>query len=268
MRPAAAPARLLAGRASWPPRPRVDQRRPAEPDGLVEIENPAGSIHVMGWDKNEVRSRARLGSRRRGARVLGRRQPHHASRWRPRATPTASSPTSRSRCPRAAACEIEGFAATHPVERGERARDGGDGERHHHHDGGGSKDVDLQSVNGSVEVTSPAGRVKAEAVNGSVTVREAERRGRRLHRERRPAVVTGGTFSGRAWRPSTAASCFEGGLGKSAALEAETVSGAVELVLPANVAADFSISTFSGDIENELGPAAAARPAAGRPRRS
>jgi DUF4097 and DUF4098 domain-containing protein YvlB len=30
----------------------------------------------------------------------------------------------------------------------------------------------------------------------------------------------------------------------------------VELALPANVSADFSISSFSGEIENELGPPA------------
>jgi hypothetical protein len=38
----------------------------------------------------------------------------------------------------------------------------------------------------------------------------------------------------------------------------ETVSGPVELLLPAGFAADFSISTFSGAIVNELGPAAKA----------
>ena len=32
----------------------VDQRRAAEADGTVEIENPAGTIHVVGWDRNEV----------------------------------------------------------------------------------------------------------------------------------------------------------------------------------------------------------------------
>jgi DUF4097 and DUF4098 domain-containing protein YvlB len=49
---------------------------------------------------------------------------------------------------------------------------------------------------------------------------------------------------------------FEGALGDGAWLEAETVSGSVDLVLPAAIAADFTLSTFSGDIQNELGPPA------------
>ena len=38
-------------------------------------------------------------------------------------------------------------------------------------------------------------------------------------------------------------------------LDAESVSGAIELSLPASVAADFTLSTFSGTVDNELGPA-------------
>jgi DUF4097 and DUF4098 domain-containing protein YvlB len=46
-------------------------------------------------------------------------------------------------------------------------------------------------------------------------------------------------------------------LGKGASLQAESVSGGIELRLPGSVAADFVVSTFSGEIENELGPAPA-----------
>ena len=48
---------------------------------------------------------------------------------------------------------------------------------------------------------------------------------------------------------------FEGDLGPHAVLDAESVSGAIELSLPPTVAADFTLSTFSGTVENELGPA-------------
>ena len=49
---------------------------------------------------------------------------------------------------------------------------------------------------------------------------------------------------------------FEGDLAGKGELDVETVSGDVELVLPAKLSADFEVSTFSGEIENELGPAA------------
>jgi DUF4097 and DUF4098 domain-containing protein YvlB len=68
--------------------------------------------------------------------------------------------------------------------------------------------------------------------------------------------VTGGTFERARVETVNGRILFEAGLAPRAVLEAETVSGAVELVLPASVSADFSITTFSGEIRNELGPPA------------
>ena len=33
---------------------KVDERRPAAANGLVEIENPAGTLRVTGWNRPEV----------------------------------------------------------------------------------------------------------------------------------------------------------------------------------------------------------------------
>src|ERR1700736_4960161 len=44
----------------------VDKRQPAASDGLVEIENPAGSVRVIGWSKAEVAVTGNLG---RGAHL-------------------------------------------------------------------------------------------------------------------------------------------------------------------------------------------------------
>ena len=49
---------------------------------------------------------------------------------------------------------------------------------------------------------------------------------------------------------------FEAALSSRAALSIETVSAPVELLLPATVSAEFPVSSFSGRITNELGPAA------------
>src|SRR2546427_12788190 len=48
----------------------VDQRRPAASDGLVEIENPAGSVRVIGWSKAEVAVTGNVG-RRASLRLTG-----------------------------------------------------------------------------------------------------------------------------------------------------------------------------------------------------
>ena len=49
----------------------VDQRRAAEADGTVEIENPAGTIHVVGWDRNEVAVTGTLGHQAEGLEFRG-----------------------------------------------------------------------------------------------------------------------------------------------------------------------------------------------------
>jgi DUF4097 and DUF4098 domain-containing protein YvlB len=120
---------------------------------------------------------------------------------------------------------------------------------------GAAKHVELQSVNGDIDTSKGSGRIKAEAVNGSVMVREcsgdleASTVHGKLH-------VVGGSYE-RAEIESVAGPVrFDAALASRATLSIETVSGAVELLLPAAVSAEFQVSSFSGRITNELGPAA------------
>src|SRR5262245_22618132 len=57
---AAAALGLLAGTAAA--QSRVEERRPAAPDGLVQIDNPAGSTKVVGWDRPEILVTGTLGA--------------------------------------------------------------------------------------------------------------------------------------------------------------------------------------------------------------
>ncbi len=120
---------------------------------------------------------------------------------------------------------------------------------------GAAKGVELQSVNGAIEVTKAGGRVQAEAVNGGVTIRDAsgELEASTVNGK---LLVTGGSFDRVTLESVSGGVRFEGSLAARATLSAESVSGSVDLVLPAGFGADFSISTFSGAITNELGPAA------------
>ena len=96
----------LAAAVAFAPRPaaaqqKVEARRSASANAPVEIENPAGSIRVIGWERGEVTVTGDLGAGASGS-LHGLRQPH------PRgvdtgATRTASSPRSRSTCPPRAA---------------------------------------------------------------------------------------------------------------------------------------------------------------------
>jgi DUF4097 and DUF4098 domain-containing protein YvlB len=229
---------------------RIEQRRSAAPDGLVAIENAAGSIRVVGWDKSEVEVIGNLGDRADALEVSG--GPHRVTI----AVETVGNPHSvhsdlEIRVPKRSRLQIDSFAASIAVE-------GVDGliEAETVNSGitiaAGSKEVRAESVNGGVEVTCPCRRVEASSVNGPVTIRgasgvvEASTVNGRLH-------VEGGRFERAQLESVSGGVHFEGDLDSSATLDVETVSGWVELSLPAGVSADFSISSFSGSIANEFG---------------
>jgi DUF4097 and DUF4098 domain-containing protein YvlB len=230
----------------------VDQRRPAAPDGTVEIENAAGSVHVVGWDKPEIQVSGALGRRASGLEFSG--GPHKTRiEVGVEGNPNAVKSDLEVHVPAGSRLAIEGFAASIRVEgvsgavkaetvNGSIAMTGG------------SKEVDLQSVNGSVDVTSPATRVHAESVNGTVTVKDASGEVEASTVNGKLTVV-GGSFQRARMESVSGDVYFEGALSGKATLSAETVSGCVELSLPGGVSADFSISTFSGEITNDLGPA-------------
>lgn len=230
----------------------VEQRRPAAADGLVEIENAAGSIRVLGWDRAEVEVKGTLGRRAEGVTFSGDRRRTRIE-VDVEGNPHGVKSDLEIHVPAASRVQIDSFAA------GITVSDVTGAVRAETVNGsitvtGGAREVDVQSVNGSVDVKSPATRVHAESVNGSVTVQEASGEvdastvnGRLL--------VSGGDFRRARLETVSGSLRFEGSLSGRATLDAETVSGSVELALPASVSADFSASTFSGDIENELGPA-------------
>jgi DUF4097 and DUF4098 domain-containing protein YvlB len=242
-------ALLLAGVAAA--QERVDQTRPAAADGLVEIDNPAGSVRVTGWDRNEVSVSGTLG---RGAEGIdlqsrGRRtsisveghDPHSAKSTLEVRVPAKSHVRIESVDGSFVVAGVTGVVEAENV-NGSIAVSG-------------AAEVDATSVNGGVEVTGASLRARAESVNGPVTVKNAGGSVQASTVNGR-LIVAGGRFERVELETVSGALLFEGDLAERASLDAETVSGAVELVLPASIGADFSVSSFSGEIDNGLGPPA------------
>src|SRR6185503_2952690 len=109
---------------------------------------------------------------------------------------------------------------------------------------GSAREVDVQTVNGSVSVSASARRVHAESVNGSVSVKGASGQ-LEASTVNGSLDVVGGTFSHGHLETVNGRVKFEGDLAPNAVLDAESVSGVIELSLPPTVAADFTLSTFS-----------------------
>lgn len=231
----------------------VDQSRPASPDGAVEIEIPAGRVTVVGWDQNEVRVTGELdddgellveGSGSHIEIVVDHRRGHghvearlevrvpHGSRLEIDASPNASATIEN----------VDGRVRAEAVNGGITVK-------------GGSSEVEVETVNGGVEIEAPASRIRAESVNGRVVVHgasgdlEASTVNGRLE-------VNGGRFERARLEIVNGRVAFTGDLSGSALLEVESVSGDVELNLAPDVAADFQVTSFSGDIDNDFGPQA------------
>jgi DUF4097 and DUF4098 domain-containing protein YvlB len=239
----------LAGPAWLAAQTPVDERRPAAANGVVEIENLAGSVKVTGWSEAAVQVTGTLAAdaeldfdssdQRTTIEVEVDDQPLEAAS------------DLEIRVPAGSHVEIEGVrldvevsGVTGSVEvetvEGSITQSGAAGE------------VSLQSVMGTVEATGSTGRLQAETVNGTVTIRDSSG-----HVEAStvngPLAVTGGSFGRVALESVAGKVTFNSGLAAEGRLDIETVSGAVELFVDPGIQAEFSAASFSGNIENELG---------------
>jgi DUF4097 and DUF4098 domain-containing protein YvlB len=246
-------ATILAGPAWLAAQTPVDQKRPAAPDGVVHIENMSGSVKVTGWDRAEVQVKGTLGH---GAE-LGFDGTEKRTRIEVEAehgNPMGIKSDLEVFVPAGSSVSIEGFQATISV-AGVTGSVSAETVNGSITQTGATKGVELQSVNGPIDVTKASGRVQAEAVNGTVTVRDAsgELEASTVNGK---LLVTGGSFDRAKLESVAGAVRFEAALSARATLSVESVSGTVDLFLPVGFGAEFSVSTFSGEITNELGPAA------------
>jgi DUF4097 and DUF4098 domain-containing protein YvlB len=231
---------------------KLDEKRSAAPDGVVAIDNQAGSIHVIGWSRSEITVTGTLGQAAEGLDISG------GGRRTSISVDTTSPHGTRSdleiHLPAGSRVEIDSFAAEIRVNdvNGNVSAETVNGSIFI---SGGSREIQASSVNGVVEVSGPSKRVHAESVNGAVTVRGASGEIEASTVNGQLSVV-GASFDRANLETVSGGLRFEGDLGPKATVEAQTVSGNVDFVLPAAVKADFTVTTFSGDIQNEFGPAA------------
>lgn len=245
-------ATVLAGPAWLAAGTPVDQTRPAAPDVKVSIENPSGSVKVTGWDRAEVQVKGTLGD---GAELSfgGSEKDLAVEVEAEHGNPMGIRSDLEVFVPTGGSVSIEGFHATISV-AGVTGSVSAETVNGSITQSGAAKDVSLESVNGPIEVTKAAGRIQAEAVNGTVTVRDGSG-SVEAAAVNGQVLVTGGSYE-RARLESVAGGVrFEAGLSAGGTLAVESVSGPVDLLLPAAIGAAFSLSTFSGDITNELSPA-------------
>ncbi|MFP7723579.1 DUF4097 family beta strand repeat-containing protein [Lysobacter sp. A3-1-A15] len=249
----------LALVAAWPALAAtpIDETRPLDADGRLQVDNLKGLIEVRAWDRPEVRIQGQLGAGAERLSIDGDRRslqvrvkyPNRVGGWggRDRSEPTEL----RLMVPLQAALDIDGVAARIDV-RGVASRElsidsvsgdvtvvgaprkagietvSGDQQLTLN-----SPDVALDTVSGDIRLAGRMdGEVDVETVSGDARVDVLESRLREF---------SGATVSGDV-QVSTA-------LATGAEVRMESVSGDLELRLPRDTSARVSAESFSGSID-------------------
>jgi len=226
---------------------RVEERHPAAPDGLVDIENAAGSVRVIGWNRDEIQVTGTLGRRAEGLSFASR--PHRTQiSVDTQGNPNGIVSDLEIRVPAKSRIQVQSYSASIDISEV-------------------SGRVKAETVSGSVQVAGAPTEVEIESVSGAITVRGGER----IRAEGTNASVTligvsgvvdaqtvngrldvsGGVFQEAHLETVNGALRFEGDLRSGSTLDVETVNGTAELRLPANVGADFTVSTRA-DVESDF----------------
>lgn len=255
-----APARLTVLAAllacvlpAWAGTP-IDQTRPLDARGTVQIENLKGRIQVRVWDKQEVHVGGTLGDGVEKLVIEGNRGNLLVRAQYPRSSNLGSNRTQPTDLildvPRLASLEIESVSADVDVlgtagrvleidsVSGDVVVAGAPGEASLESVSGdmtltlNSDDVSAESVSGDIQLQGRlAGEVTAETVSGNTRV---DTRGERV-RSLSLASVSGDASA-------------RLGLADGGRIRAESVSGDVRLHLPRSLSARVSGETFSGDL--------------------
>jgi DUF4097 and DUF4098 domain-containing protein YvlB len=233
---------------------KVDLKKTADPKGRVSIDNTAGSTRVIGWDRPEITVTGTLGRGAESVRFAG-----GAGRTDIEVETEGNPHGVRSdleiHVPSGSRVEVQSFSAEIPVT-------GVTGEVRAESVNGaisitGSDEVEAQTVSAGVTVNGGS-RVRAESVNGPVIIKGAKG-SVEASTVNGTLEVGGTTFESVRIEAVSGDVTFDGALASGADLSIETVSGSVTVRLPPGQGADVEVSTFSGEIQNGLSPDHAAK---------
>jgi DUF4097 and DUF4098 domain-containing protein YvlB len=236
----------------------VSRSGPVAADVTVEVFNIVGTVRVTGWDRDEIQVQGTLGQ---GVEGLAFENDHDVVEIRVEIPGRRRRDTGRQvgdthleiMVPRGASLEIETLAASIAV-------DGVDGDVRMESSAGGitytggatrveagtaagdievnasaaGADIDVEGVAGSVLVQFISGNVAAGSLTGNVR-------------------VIGGRIGEGSFESVSGTLYFEGEIGAGAELDFDNFNGDIELLIPADSAAEFDISTHLGSIETEFG---------------
>ncbi|HET7369255.1 MAG TPA: DUF4097 family beta strand repeat-containing protein [Gammaproteobacteria bacterium] len=244
---AAAPA--LAG-------PPVNETHAATPDASVNIDNIAGQVTIVGWDKNSVQITGNLGSDDQELQVSGDNDDIDIHVEYPEHRNILEGAMLVIKLPKGAAVEASTVSADIDARQvvGSQRLKSVSGEITLESK---SPEISAESVSGDVKVTgsAPDAHVEASGVSSDVHVAS-------VNGELRGKSVSGNVYVENSQLKRAEMGSTSGNISYSAAFENggvyefHSTSGDIRMTLPGKPDAEFDIETFSGDIDNAFGPKA------------
>ena len=228
----------------------IDQTRPLDPRGRVEIDNLKGRVEVRAWDRPEVKITGTLGTGVQKLVVEGDRGALHIEAKYPNRANNTEPTVLVVQVPLQADLEISTVSANidvHGVAPRELSLESVSGDIVAN---GAPRRAAVESVSGDVVLTFNSGDVEASAVSGDLTLNgrlngevsvetvsgnmRVDSRGERLRR------LSASTVSGDAE--------LKAALAPDGEISMESVSGDLTLIAPRDLSAKVSGESFSGDL--------------------
>jgi len=243
---------LLAAAPAWAQRT-VNEMRPLSPTGGVTVSNIEGSVKVIGWSNAQVEITGTLGADVEELEITGDESELRIDVKAPK-HPEWLETDLVLRIPVAASIEVETVSATVEVESL-------------------TGSVDLESVSGWVKTSGRPSELSVETVSGDITVAESAPRtdlasvsgsikvdlatGRLDAESVSGAIrVENGSLESASFETVSGDISYAGDIVGRGSYDFESMSGGVTVLVPSGVSAQFDITTFSGSIDNDIGPEA------------
>ncbi len=212
---------------------KVDESRTVDADAEISIDVLAGNVTITAWDKNEVQVTGTLDPKAEGLEIEGDEGDMSFKVEYPDNNRHLDGSTLEFMVPKGCELEVQGVSTDFDISRVEGSLDiatvSGDIRLDCN-----SKDVEIGCVSGDVEVSGVQESLEISIVSGD-------------------ARVTAGTLKKLEFSSVSGDFELEANAAKHASWEISCHSGTAHLAVPSNIDAEFDISTFSGDIDNEFG---------------
>jgi hypothetical protein len=216
-------------------------------NGRLELENHRGSVTVRGWDRQEIRLRARHPDRTR-IRIADRGSVVHVeadARYGP-----PDRVTYEIDVPKTYSLSLEGIDLVVDIQ------DVGAGVEVETVNGairlrGGSGRINLESTQGSITIEGTSGRIIAETVNEAIRISNSSG-DINAGTVNGPIVLTGMRANSVEASTVNGSVSYDGVISSSGRYHLSTHNGQVEVAVPENTNATVSIATYNGRFETDF----------------